>query len=170
MSWMRIAVLAYVVAVALLVWHGWSQLPDLPEQVASHFDASGRPDAWSSRDDYARTTWLLNGFLIVLFAGLAAGLNRLPAGLINIPNRSWWLAPQRADTTRAEIAAWVLGLGAWMFLFLLFLEDRIVRVNRGEMATTEHLWPGLGVFLAGTAVWTALLLRRYLRRPPTPGA
>ena len=170
MSWMRIAVLAYMIAAALLVWHGWSQLPQLPDQVASHFDAGGRPDAWSSRAEYARTTWLLNGFLIVLFAGLAAGINRLPAGLINIPNREHWFAPGRADTTRAEIDAWLLGRGAWMFLFMLFLEDRIVRVNRGEMATTEHLWLGLGVFLAGTAVWTGLLLRRYLRTPAGRGA
>ncbi len=170
MTWMRIAVVAFVVAAGLLVWHGWTQLPELPDRVASHFDAAGRPDGWSDREDYARFTWLMNGLMIVLFAGLAAAFSHLPASLVNIPHREYWFAPARADATRAELAAWLLAYGAWLLLFLLFVEDRVVRFNQGLDPSTGGIWIGLAVFLAGTALWTGLLLRRFARPPRRSGS
>ena len=165
MTWLRIGVAAFVVAAALLLWHAWSHLPELPARVASHFDASGRPDGWTDRDSFSRTTWIMNSLLILLFAGMATALTRLPVRLFNLPHREFWLAPARADSTRITIAGWLLIFGAGLLLFLLFLQDQIMRVNLGQSERSEHLWIALGVFLTASLAWTVVLPLRFSRAP-----
>ena len=167
MTWLRIGVVAFVLAAALLLWHAWTHLPELPQRVASHFDASGRPDGWVDRESFARTTWIMNSLLIVLFAGMATAMTRLPVRLFNLPHREFWLAPARADTTRLTIAGWLLVFGAGLLFFLLFLQHQIVRVNLGLSERTEHLWIALAVFLAASLGWTVVLPVRFSRAAGT---
>jgi uncharacterized membrane protein len=171
MTWLRIGVVTFVLAAALLLWHAWSHLPQLPARVAVHFDASGRPDGWSDRESFVRTTWIMNSLLILLFVGMATALTRLPVRLFNLPHREFWLAPAHADTTRVTIAGWLLVFGSGLLLFLLFLQHQMVRVNLGQSERTEHLWPALAVFLVASLAWTIVLSLRFSRAPEsTPDA
>ena len=81
--------LGITMALTLRVALVWSELP---ETMASHFGAGGRPNDYMSKVPFF---WFLGasagGSVAIVFA--AAGmLKRLPARWINIPNRDYWLA------------------------------------------------------------------------------
>ena len=120
--------------VALLVvvvvgQHAW-YWPQLPERVATHFGVDGKPNDWMSR---AAATVLLASIqlglpLFLIFVNFLAG--RLPDSLLNIPNREYWLAPERRVATldhMGRMIDWIAILAA-AFLFVLshltFLANR----------------------------------------------
>ena len=70
-------------------------LQRLPERVATHFNGAGEPDGWMSR---TAAVWMMGGFQIalpMLFIGIGLMLPLFPDSSINIPNREFWLHPDR---------------------------------------------------------------------------
>jgi serine/threonine-protein kinase len=136
----------------------------LPEQVASHFSGGGAPDGWMSRGAYLWT-----------MAGLAAGLSGVlvgafyacrffPQSMINLPQKAYWLAPERrADTFDALFRAGVW-LAVFHSVFLLAVHLLVVAANAAQPVRLSSLiWALLGGFLAVIAVWGCLLVRRFKR-------
>ena len=76
----------------------------LPERLATHFGAGGQPNGWMSRSGY--TTFIsLFGVALPLFVIVICFLCRfLPAWTVNIPNREYWLSPERHSQTYAVSA------------------------------------------------------------------
>ena len=84
--------------------------PRLPERVATHFGFNGTPNGWMSRAADAAFT--------------------LGTSAINIPNRAYWLAPERRRETDDKVftlGLWIACLSVALFLGLHVL---IVRANR----------------------------------------
>ena len=52
--------------------------PQLPDSVASHFGAGGRPDDWSSKGTYAAVIIAISAALALSFLGIGLLLRRLP--------------------------------------------------------------------------------------------
>ena len=76
----------------------------LPPRVASHFDAQGRADGWSTKGEMV-------GMALVTLVVVAATLAMMwllayyaPPSLINLPNKDYWLAPERQADTRQSLA------------------------------------------------------------------
>jgi len=158
-----VGLVVFVCTACLLLGHTWVRLAELPPEVASHFDGAGRPDGWVDRASFVRTTWIMNGLMIVLFAAVALALPRLPARLINLPHREYWLAPARADATLADLVGWFLILGGWLHLFLLFLQHQIVQANLAPSGPLDRFWVALGIYMAGTLGWVVYLVVRFNR-------
>lgn len=149
-------------AAADLAWH----FPRLPASMAVHFDGAGVPDRWSPKSEFL-TTWILMTLLLGgLFAGLRVLVRFLPADYINMPRREYWLAPERAASTRAEVGDVVLALGGVILASIWALNHVILRANLKENPELG-LWPW--VIMAMTLVAMAVLLlktmRRYFRSP-----
>lgn len=149
-------------AAADLAWH----YPQLPASMAVHFDAAGVPDRWSPKSEFL-TTWILMTLLLGgLFAGLRVLVRFLPADYINMPRREYWLAPERAASTRAEVGDVVLALGGVILASIGALNHVILRANLKE---DPDLGPWPWVIMAMTLVAMAVLLvkilRRYFRSP-----
>ncbi len=95
----------WILSFVFLVWQSLSSYPKLPERLATHFDASGNLDGWSSRRGFfigwyalilgMNAIWLLSVTLI------PRSLRGRFARSINIPNRDYWLA---TDERKAECA------------------------------------------------------------------
>jgi hypothetical protein len=76
----------------------WSA-SQLPDHVATHFNGSGEPNGWMSRPANQRFM-LVFGFAFPLFVVLLCYLARfLSSGLVNLPRRDYWLAPERRKGT-----------------------------------------------------------------------
>ena len=56
---------------------------------------------------------------------------RLPVSLINLPNKDYWLAPERRDATLAWIGGWSTMFGAATLLLMMALMRQVERVNLG---------------------------------------
>lgn len=138
----------------------------LPERVAIHFGAGGMADAWGSRNANAL---LMTGVYVLLFAAIyfSPGLVRKAPGLVNLPNKAYWLIPERQSLAVEKMRGFLWQFGAALFGFLLVLEVLTLQANLFEPARLDMrvFLPALGAFLV-YAVWWTIAFSRAFRIPP----
>lgn len=148
---------------ALFVFGG---APQLPDRVAIHFGLSGQADGWANRD---HAILIFEALMVVpaIFLLLAAAMEFFPNGAFNLPNRDYWLAPERRAQTVAAVSRQMIGMGCLMVLFLAGIFWLTIEANRltPPRLPMNLFLPLLIGFLAATAVWTIRFLRRF-KKPP----
>ena len=138
---------------------------ELPPTVASHFDSSGQPNAYMSRSGY-----ILFMLCLVLGLPLAAvgGLTRIysRSTQMKLPNRDYWLAPQRLDQTRAFLIAHGIWFGSLLVALTCCVHWLELLANRTQPAhLSGQMFAVLMIaFLLSTLAWTGALMLA-LRRP-----
>jgi hypothetical protein len=88
----------------------------LPERVASHFALGGKADGWITRDAYVLVILVAATLLPLIIVGLIVAMPRAFPRMVNLPNRDYWLAPERREDALAGLA----GFG-WVFACLVTL-------------------------------------------------
>ncbi len=94
--------------------------PMLPERLATQFGFDGMPNNW---EDKSKFIFDLAGFLALLGIAFVAaelilrGIASVPGGLIFLPNKRFWLAPERRDETIADLGGWL----RWFLVLTLAL-------------------------------------------------
>lgn len=151
----------------LLLAQGLWFYPRMPAVMATHFGGAGRPNGWMSVPVAIGFELFIVGVMSLAFFGLPKVLRKLSPALINIPNRTYWLAPERVDASVAVLERYMNGFGAVVLLFIAAIHQLVFHVN---LAPTPHLPTGLflavvGSFLGAMLVWIGLLLRRFGRIP-----
>lgn len=137
----------------------------LPERVASHFNASGAVDGWMSRGaNFVLSVGLLIG-LTAIFWALGIMMRRLPEHHFELPNKDFWFTPEREPATRNYLAAWCWAFGAMLNLFLAFVFHLVFLANTSTPVAMNDsaMMTGLGVFLAAVFASVALLLIRFAK-------
>ena len=159
--------LTLVLAFSYLLFVGCLALTagNLPERVATHFDLSGQPNGWMSRSTHLV---FIGGFGLVLplvLVGVCFALRFAPDSSINIPNRAFWLAPERRAETIAFVFRHSLWLACGTVAFVTGVHLLIVQANR-QTPVQLPLAPILawaGCLIVGIAVWAGLMLRHFKR-------
>jgi uncharacterized membrane protein len=92
--------------------------PLLPQRIASHFAASGVANGWMTKSQFliVYAVLLLPAFFVEF--GLHRKIADTPEKSLNLPNKQYWLAPER----RAETFAYIELFCAWYGCVLLLLE------------------------------------------------
>jgi hypothetical protein len=105
------------------------------------------------------------GLPIVLGFATRIAVGR-PSARINLPNRDYWLAPERREETIARLRAGILQFNVLLILFLCYAHWLVVRANRVQppMLPARSMIAGLVVFVAALVVWMRRFLRGF-RRP-----
>jgi serine/threonine-protein kinase len=101
-----------IFALLLVGFFGYLALSagQLPLSVATHFDAEGNPNQWMSRGTHLKSLAFF-GFLVpVGELGLFYSMRFFSAKRVNIPNRDFWLAPERREATML----YVFNHGIWL--------------------------------------------------------
>jgi len=113
----------------------------LPDTIASHFNASGQADGWSSKSSFFML-WALMIVVMNAWVPLTGPLIRkLPPSLVNIPNKNYWLSsPQRIEQLTAVIFTTMAGIFLGTNIIILVVMDYTIKVNLGQIA---HLDTGL---------------------------
>ena len=137
----------------------------LPLTVASHFDAAGQPNAFMSRSGYIRfMLCLCVGLPVLVVAVLTAVHSR--ARELKLPNREYWMAPQRVERTRSFLVAH----GVWLGSLLVVLSCCVHWLELGANRQQQPHLPNqlfaacMIVFLIAMAAWIAALMFAF-RRP-----
>lgn len=155
--------LAFLVLQAMLAGFVCYSAQTLPPIVASHFSASGVANGFMPRQTY------LAGFSLVLI-GVPLLIAFLPGSLLshrnaqlNIPNRAYWLAPERRDTTLAFIRGHGKWFAATVSLFLGYVHWLVVQANQLQppILSSTDILGGLAAFLLALVVWLAGLYLRF---------
>jgi uncharacterized membrane protein len=146
----RTALVALVVV--QLLWY----LPRLPATVASHFDASGRANGWMSREAFVG----IYVGVVALLAGLFAALRLVPTSLWNLPDRDYWLAPERRDATMRRVADTTAVFANATLALMLATFELAFRANLpGGTFAAGAMW----LFLAAYGVFVAVWLWKFVR-------
>jgi uncharacterized membrane protein len=138
---------------------------ELPLTVASHFDAAGQPNAFMSRSGYVRFVLCLAvGLPAIVVAVLWMVYSR--ATDLKLPNREYWLAPERLDRTRAFLVAHGVWFGSLLVTLACFVHWLELGANRLQPPhlSNQSFAAVLIAFLIATAAWIAALMFAF-RRP-----
>ncbi|AHF93459.1 serine/threonine protein kinase [Opitutaceae bacterium TAV5] len=154
-----------VFLVALLLANHW-----LPDRVASHFNGAGRADGWMRRDTFLLTLELAGLGVSFGIGALFFALNHFPARFINLPNRGYWLAPERRVATMTLILRRGLWLVPCMLVFFTALTVLTVFANRLSPPRLPASWiVGLiigDLLLLGTALFA--FVTPFVGKNPRP--
>jgi len=168
---MKYPALLLLVVLALLsvAQAAWQQL-QLPVLVAVHFNAAGQANGWMTRTYFLQYELAFTLGTSVGFAALAFLTAALPAGLLNLPHKDVWLAPDRNADTRRRLAGMVLASGCGAVAFFIFLHQLLYRANLGP-GHAVSVPPGLVVAVGLVLVTGPVIgpLARFCRRPPPAG-
>jgi len=145
---------------ALYVWTSGSALPEL---VAAHFGFSGMANGFMPRRDYLAFMMFVVVVLPLLMTAGMGPLLRMPGARINMPNRDYWLAPERRESTIALLLGQLRLLAIALVLFLSHVHGLVVSANRvvPPMLDNLRMVRALAVFLLFVIVWMVLLFRRF---------
>jgi len=142
---------------------------ELPDRVATHFDFRGNPDGWMSKQADLLLMGVLGVGLPLFMMGMCYATRFLPARLVNIPNREYWLAPERRRQTSAYVAAQSIWLACVMLAFMTVVHLLVVFANQQSsprLSTPLILGISTG-FLVATGFWAWGLVDHF-RRPSMP--
>jgi len=145
--------------------------PLLPESIAVHFGSSGEPNGWSDKTEFVLTFGATELFIVLL--GVASGLllGKTPASLVNIPNREYWLAPERRRETVAFLSNQVVWIEAATLAFLIAIAQLVFKENLGDAPPrlSGDFWYIFAAFV-GATVWfcVKILLRFRTTESPEP--
>ncbi len=137
----------------------------LPLTVASHFDADGRPNAFMSRGGYVRFELCIAiGLPLIVVTILSAAFSR--ATDLKLPNRNYWLAPQRLERARALLVAHGVWFGSLLVTLACAVHGLELEANRLQPPhlPSRAFAAVLIAFLMATAAWVAALMLAF-RRP-----
>lgn len=159
-----------VFAVLLLI--GVLQLahfyPLLPLRVASHFDANGDPNGWAPKEGFM----LLNLVILLLpsvalFAGPDLANTKHPER-IHLPNKAYWLAPERAAETQRFFRTQISWFACGVLLVLLYGTTEAMNANlpNGHFDSTNMIGV-IAAFIAFAVIWTLYLVRHFQGVPPS---
>ena len=162
----RIGWLALVCLLAgfvAFVAHSSKQLPD---RVATHFDLHGRPNGWMTRAQHVKFTIGVGVGTPVLILGVFALVGKMKGWGLNIPNKAFWLAPERQQATFDFLQGHSFWLAGLLIVFHAILFETVVIANaqRPVLLSSTHFVTLLGGFLTLLFVWIVVLLVRF-RRP-----
>jgi len=157
----RVPTFLFVLLVLFAVLQCVHVYPQLPDTMASHFDAHGTPNGWQPKLAF----FILIGVVIVVCTIPAFIVpRRLPSispDKINLPNKSYWLAPERCDETwrffRVQMAWWGCALLS-ILLYAMFLAIDANLPSVGHF-NSEAMWYALAAFLLSSILWIVHLIR-----------
>jgi uncharacterized membrane protein len=136
--------------------------PQLPERMAIHFDAKGNPNDWLDKLPATLLSAGLIVFVPVFFIGISQIAYWLPASLINIPHREYWLASERRNATLNWMTGWMLWFAVLISIFVLAINHLTFTANRDALPLSPFwFWSSLGIFLSTTFVMVAIMIRRF---------
>lgn len=150
---------ALVLAAVAQCVSSYSRMPDL---VASHFGPSGAPNGWMTKDAFFviyAVVIALAGVIEIFPARSIA--NRSPAS-INLPNKEYWLAPERRAETMAYFDKFFAWYGCAFLLILVLIMGLAINAN---LNAPPHLptGPTLAIIAGFVAFNIAAVLQIFVR-------
>ncbi len=141
----------------------------LPERVASHFDAGGMPNGFMTREA-CRQFMMIFTVVVPALVALGTGLvpRLMPPAFVNIPNRDYWLAPERAKASIDYLSEQGVWFACILVLFLVSVDWMLARANEfspPRFPTTAFLW-AMAAFVIFLGFWLWRMFRRFRRPAP----
>lgn len=138
----------------------------LPPVVASHFDAAGAPNGWSSRSGYVTLLLAVGVGVPGGVIALVHGLTQRGPDLLNVPSRGYWRLPAHRDEAVRRVRAYMWWLGCLMTATALAVHCLVLQAQAVQPPhlSTRGIVVVLSSLLAAVAGWVAGWY--WVLRPP----
>jgi uncharacterized membrane protein len=101
----------------------------MPENVASHFNANGEVNGWMQKDMNLILSCLIIIFTTSIFVGIPYLIKNTSGNLINVPKKEYWLNTNNKERLIEILSSYLYLIGLAMNLFLIFIFHQVYRFN-----------------------------------------
>ena len=140
--------------------------PKMPDMMASHFGNRGFPNGWSSKNTFFLIYSGAIAMIGLIFFSLPLSFKLFPDSRINLPNKDYWLSPERREETIAFINKQMTIFGMATLVLMIATFELVFRTNQQKI---PHLSSSMWLFLAGyvifTIIWLVQFIRRFYKKP-----
>jgi len=165
----RLPKLIFVLLVLYAAVHFSRLYSQLPDMVASHFNSRGAANGWQTKQAFFGVFSGVSVIAVVIAFGIPRLVAAMPAQLINLPNKQYWLAPEHQAETKAFLNSYFAWFTCAIFSIIILTFDYAIRSNLHPENPPNPALMGyvLVGFLLFTAVWVVRMLTKFLRPPNT---
>ena len=150
---------------------GWTLFlgSSLPARLAVHFDGAGAANGWMTPAGHLATVLGVGLGIPFLMIALALAMRRLPPTLLNVPNATYWRAPENYRRACDIFLGWALEMGVAVMAWMALIQDQIMRANRLPQPRIDTTTAAVltGAFLLAVLLLGVRLVLQY-RRPGPP--
>lgn len=137
----------------------YTQLPDV---VATHFGADGKPNDWMTR---LNATLVVGGIQVLVPVSLVAVswlAMRLPESMLNIPNREYWLQPDKKQATLAHMQLMLSWIAVATISFMAAMSHLVYLANKDSQSLNMVLFgSALGIYLTVVFTFAIVSVQRF---------
>jgi uncharacterized membrane protein len=155
-----------VVLFAGLTFAGYHELP---EKVASHFNAKGAANGWEERSSFT-LSMVATGFGVpALVAGMVFVMRIFPARFLDVPNAAHWRKPANFRKACDFLFSSSLVFGGVFLIWQTILFRLVVAANRASPPHLNSAMTALSTLplLAFIVGWVAFLIFRFQKAEET---
>ncbi len=165
MKFSRLPLYVWLFSLALFAFSVATSFPSLPERLATHFDAAGHPNGWSSRTAYVAFFPAFTLGVSGLVLGLTYSIRFFPSSTLNVPRSDYWRTPENYPRACVFIFRHTFWFAALMTLFMRYAHQSIATANLAAppILNTGELNRSAGLFLAGLALWIFSLVHFFIK-------
>jgi uncharacterized membrane protein len=160
---MKLSRILFITALLIAALEALYYYPIMPERMAVHFNASGIADGFGPKQPFFMVLGIATGICFFLFGSFSFLMRIIPDSMVNLPNKSYWLAPERRKETHKRLTGQMLLLGA---MTMLLLDGVMYLCFKANLSPTpaipaEILWVMLALFMAANIVIIVSILRCF---------
>lgn len=165
----KIPYLLNVVAILVTVGLAAYYYPKLPDRLASHFGTNGQPDGWTDKSNFIAIMLSLQVGLAVFMSTLTWLIRKLPASMVNIPHREYWLHEDRAEETTSWLGQHLNWINAATSVFLTLIFQLTIESNLMEKVqlSSPSFFIILGLYFLVISIFLGKILLKFTTIPPS---
>ena len=119
----------FFATIVLAIAEGIHYFPLLPERVASHFGASGAANGWMTKPQFFTIYAVLLLPALAVEFWVARRIARTNGAKLNMPNKEYWLAPERRTATFTYFEKFFAWYGCALLALEVFVMGLAMRAN-----------------------------------------
>jgi uncharacterized membrane protein len=157
----------FLVLLACAALFVWFTSRALPEVAASHFGGDGAANGFMPRASYVKLMLLFVVALPLVIVFVPSISLNSPKSGIRLPNKEYWLAPERRDETVEFLRQHMARFGSMLVLFLCYIHWLVVRANAAKPPGMSSPWAisGIVLFVFCALMWLRVLMQRFGKVP-----
>jgi uncharacterized membrane protein len=160
----KLPLAAFLGSAVLCALQALHYAPQLPERVASHFGPGGTPNGWMPGTLFIKINLGIVAVVAFMLYSVSARMRSLNPARINLPNKDYWLAPERRGETADFLAGYFLWFGTGTLLLMLDVFHQVFQYNLFQTRELDHPGVSLGLYMAFSLAWIAGLQLRFRRK------
>jgi uncharacterized membrane protein len=144
------------------------QLPVLPTPFAQTFNASGKAVGWGTPHEFVIINLFIVAIIVAVALVLPGFMGKRSKLRWRLPNRDYWLAPERLPSTIEHLKRQFLWHGVMTLLLLMAVFQLVVDANLKQPPHLDstRLLILIGGYVLFIVLWAYTFWRKFSRIPP----